>query len=100
MQLAEIGLARATQDPDRIRPLLEMKMDGIDAGFGIDRLRLEAVQTEPLHAVQHRGHLDAAGEVAARQASDTALEDLIGKLGTKLGPESVVAPASRRQQHP
>lgn len=88
--VVEVGLARASQEVDRIRPLLVLKLDQIDAGFGIDRLRLEAVETEPMHALQHRGHLEAAADVAARQGADTALEDLIGKLGTKLGQEAVV----------
>lgn len=88
--VAEVGLARASDLADRIRPLLMLKLDTIDAGFGIDCLRLEAVLTEPLSAVQHRGHLDAAAEVAARANQDTALEDLIGKLGTRLGQEAVI----------
>lgn len=89
-EVAEIGLVRASDDVARIRPLLLMKLDGMDAGFGFDRLRLEALDTEVIHAVQHRGHLDAAADVAARARSDTALEDLIAKLGTRLGQESVV----------
>lgn len=89
-EVAEIGLVRASDDPARIRPLLVMKLDGMEAGFGFDRLRLEALDTEVIHAIQHRGHLDAAADVAARAASDTALEDLIAKLGTRLGQEAVV----------
>ena len=90
VEAVEVGLARASFDVDRIRPLLLLKIDSIDVGFGIDRLRLEATQTEVLQARQHRGHLEAAAEVAARQGADTALEDLIGKLGTKLGQEAVI----------
>ncbi|MFV2003093.1 MAG: DNA polymerase Y family protein, partial [Paracoccaceae bacterium] len=40
MQWFEVGLARPSADPDRIRPLLAMKMNDVDAGFGIDMLRL------------------------------------------------------------
>lgn len=87
--MVEVGLARATDDPARIRSLLALKLDGIDAGFGIDCLRIEATETEPVYAVQHRGHLDAAAEVAARAAADTALEDLVGKLGARMGMEAV-----------
>lgn len=89
VELAEVGLARAADIPDRIRPLLWQKLEGIDAGFGIDMLRLEAVDTEPLTPIQHRGHLDAGAAAAARQASDEALPDLIGKLGARLGAEAV-----------
>ena len=88
--VAEVGLARASDMAERIRPLLMLKLDRIDAGFGIDCLRLHAVATEPLSAVQHRGHLDAAADVIARQTSDTALEDLMGKLGARLGQEAVI----------
>jgi protein ImuB len=89
VELAEVGLARAADTPDRIRPLLALKLEGIDAGFGIDMLRLEAVETEPLTPVQHRGHLDAGAAAAARQLADGALPDLIGKLGARLGAEAV-----------
>jgi len=82
----EVGLARPGHDPDRLRPLLRMKLPGIEAGFGIDALRLEAVQTEPVHPVQHRGPLDAAA--AARGAED-ALGDLIGRLGARVGLEAI-----------
>jgi protein ImuB len=85
----EIGLARPTDQADRIRPLLLLKLDQIDAGFGIDRLRLEAVQTEPVHAVQHRGHLEASAAALSRQTSQTGFEDLIGKLGARLGIDAV-----------
>jgi protein ImuB len=89
VEVAEIGLARPTDDPDRIRPLLWLKLDRIDAGFGIDCLRLEATDTEPVYAVQHRGHVDAANAASARQTSDTAMEDLLGKLGARLGMDAV-----------
>lgn len=89
VELAEVGLARAADQPDRIRPLLWQKLPDIDAGFGIDVLRLEAVETEPLTPTQHRGHLDAGAAAAARQISDEALPDLIGKLGARLGAEAV-----------
>ena len=89
IQRAEVGLARPANEPDRIRPLLLLKIDGIDPGFGIDCLRLEALETEPVHAVQHRGHAEASASAAARQTEDVALTDLIGKLGARLGAEAV-----------
>ncbi|MBP9182686.1 MAG: DNA polymerase Y family protein [Fuscovulum sp.] len=98
--VAEVTLAQASDAPDRIRPLLALKLDAIDAGFGIDGLRLEATETEPLHAVQHRGHLDAAETARTRQAgpapagagtagTGARLADLIGRLGTRLGTDQV-----------
>lgn len=87
---ADIALARATDEADRLRPLIAMKIDGFDAGFGFDRLRLEALETEVIHQIQHRGHLDAAAAAAARASGDARLEDLVAKLGTRLGQESVL----------
>lgn len=91
----EVGLARAADSPDRIRPLLHLKLDQIDAGFGIDCLRLEALATEAVSALQHRGQLEvtaqalaSAGRVPAGSAQ--ALEDLIGRLGARLGDDGVL----------
>ena len=89
VQRVEVGLARPAREVDRIRPLLLLKIDQIDPGFGIDCLRIEAVETEPVHAQQHRGHADASAAASARQVEDTALVDLIGKLGARLGTEAV-----------
>ncbi len=84
-----IGLARPSHDPDRIRPLLAMKLDQIDAGFGIDMLRLEAVQSEPIHARTRVGHLQAGRAVSERLEGNTALDDLIGRLGARIGLEAI-----------
>ncbi|MEP1537899.1 MAG: DUF6504 family protein [Paracoccaceae bacterium] len=84
-----VGLARPSHDPHRIRPLLAMKLKEIDAGFGIDMLRLEATQNEPLHNAQTVGHLHAGRAVAKRLEAGTALDDLIGKLGARVGLETI-----------
>ena len=86
VEVAEVGLARASDREDRIRPLLWMRLPDLDAGFGIDMLRLEAVETEALSPVQHRSPVGVAG-VAQGGAG---LDDLLGKLGVRLGTESVV----------
>jgi protein ImuB len=86
----EIGLARAADSPERIRPLLHLKLDQIDAGFGIDCLRLEALATEATVVVQHRGQLEATADAALRAGPNVhALDDLIGRLGARLGSEAV-----------
>lgn len=85
----EVGLARPSWSPERIRPLLLLKIGGIDAGFGIDRLRLEAVETEPLHDREHRGHLEAASDGAARLSRGSALDDLLGRVGARIGLEAI-----------
>ncbi|MEM0936824.1 MAG: DNA polymerase Y family protein [Pseudomonadota bacterium] len=95
----EIGLARPTADPERLRPLLRMKLGDLEAGDGIDVLRLEAHVTEPVHAVQHRGQLavtsaasakPGAAETAAPRGPDTDLEDLISRLGARIGLEEIL----------
>jgi protein ImuB len=89
VEVIEVGLARPAADPARIRPLLWLKLDRIDPGFGIDCLRLEAVETEPVHATQHSGHQDAAAAAGVHRSGDMALSDLLGKLGARLGMEAV-----------
>ncbi|MEM9579930.1 MAG: DUF6504 family protein [Pseudomonadota bacterium] len=89
MEWLDVILARASDDPARLRPLLAMRLDSIDAGFGIDMLRLEAVQTEPLHARTKVGHLDAARAVSDRLTRGTALDDLMGRLGGRIGMEAI-----------
>ncbi len=89
MQWAEVGLARPSADPARLRPLLAMKVPEIEAGFGIDAVRVEAHVTEPVHAARHKGGLTVTGEAVAAQAADTALDDLIGRLGARVGLEAI-----------
>ncbi|HHC29402.1 MAG TPA: DNA polymerase Y family protein, partial [Rhodobacterales bacterium] len=87
MQVIEVGLARASAAPERIRPLLMMKIGDIDAGFGIDQLRLSVPVHEPVSAEQHRGHL-AAGE-RARRRDGVEIDDLMGRIGARLGLEAL-----------
>lgn len=74
--VVEIGLARPMRDPARIAPLFARGIEGVEAGFGIDRLRLQATVVEPL-APQQLG--------APRAAAEDALADLITRLGNRLG---------------
>ena len=89
MGWCEVGLARPSAEPDRIRPLLAMKTGDIDAGFGIDMIRLAAVVTEPVHAHQHQGHADAAARGIARMNAPAELDDLLGRIGARLGLETL-----------
>ncbi|SPJ26790.1 DUF6504 family protein [Falsiruegeria mediterranea] len=88
-EVLSVGLARPSHDPHRIRPLLELKIDQIDAGYGIDMLRLMAVQVEPVHARTLAGHADASRAVRDRLAGNTAVDDLIGKLGARVGLDAI-----------
>jgi protein ImuB len=76
----ELRLARPLRDPARILPLFERGVARVEAGFGIDQLRLEARVVEPLPARQ---------SVALGPQRGDRLEDLISRLGTRIGLENI-----------
>jgi len=79
-QQVELRLARPLRDARRILPLFERGIAEIDAGFGIDLLRLEATQVETL-PVQQLSHVADCGK--------DKLDDLISRLGTRIGLENI-----------
>ncbi|SFA91479.1 protein ImuB [Poseidonocella pacifica] len=79
-QQVELRLAAAMRDPARILPLFERGVGDVDAGFGIDQMRLEASVVEDL-PVQQVG--------AVRKADPDRLSDLITRIGTRIGLENV-----------
>ncbi|MDC0736652.1 DNA polymerase Y family protein [Cognatishimia sp. SS12] len=79
-QQVELRLARPLRDAKRILPLFERGLAGVDAGFGFDMLRLEATQAEAV-AVQQISHVSGAGK--------DQLDDLITRLGTRIGLENI-----------
>lgn len=79
-QQVELRLARPLRDARRILPLYERGLAEVDAGFGIDQIRLEATQVEPL-PVQQVSHV--------REGAQSQLEDLISRLGTRIGLENI-----------
>lgn len=79
-QQVELRLARPLRDPQRILPLFERGLGAVDAGFGIDQLRLEATRVEAL-PVQQISHV-SGGEKGK-------LDDLISRLGTRIGLENI-----------
>ena len=68
------------RDATRIMPLFERGIGDVDAGYGIDQMRLEAVQVEPM-PVQQLSHV-ASGH-------KDQLDDLITRIGTRIGLENV-----------
>ena len=78
--LAEIGLARPMRDPGRLLALFGHAIEQVDAGYGIDMLRLTAPVVEVLAPRQ----IGVAGET-----SSDKLADLITRLGNRLGFEAV-----------
>ena len=89
MQSVEVGLARPSADMALIRQLLVIKLEDIKVEFGIDVLRVVAAQTEPIYAHQHKGKIKVGPAVAARLSQNTELDDLIGKLGARIGLEAI-----------
>ena len=79
-QQVELRLARPMRDATRILPLFERGIGDVDAGYGIDQMRLEAVQVEPM-PVQQLSHV-ASGH-------KDQLDDLITRIGTRIGLENV-----------
>ncbi|WP_456152401.1 Y-family DNA polymerase [Paracoccus caeni] len=79
----ELRLASALRDPARIMPLFHRGIADVDAGFGIDGLRLRAVQVEPLPPEQLGDGLTGAAR------DDSALSDLITRLGSRIGIENI-----------
>ncbi|WP_071795290.1 Y-family DNA polymerase [Natronohydrobacter thiooxidans] len=81
-QQVELRLAAPMRDAARILPLFERGLAEVDAGFGIDQIRLEATLVEPLATQQ-------LGLGAAPQQGDR-LSDLITRIGTRIGLENVL----------
>jgi protein ImuB len=80
-QQIELRLARAMRDPARILPLFARGIESVDAGYGIDQMRLEATVTEPLPAAQPG--------LAPHTARSGRLDDLLTRIGTRIGLENV-----------
>ncbi|MFT4150586.1 MAG: DNA polymerase Y family protein [Paracoccaceae bacterium] len=74
-----LRLATAMRDPARILPLFQRGVEGVDAGFGIDRLRLEARVVEPMPIRQ----------IGAAAESSDRLDDLITRIGTRIGLDNI-----------
>ncbi|KUF09492.1 Y-family DNA polymerase [Pseudoponticoccus marisrubri] len=89
MQWETVLTAVASDDPHRLMPLVRLKIPALEAGPGFDMLRLEAVRHEALHARTVAGHLEAAEQGRQKLGGDAGLDDLIGRLGARLGMEAI-----------
>jgi len=79
-EISEIGLARPMRDKKRMLLLFERSIGAMDAGFGIDRLHLEALEVEPLTLKQ----------LTYEQTQEkNELSDLISRIGNRVGFENV-----------
>lgn len=78
----EIGLARAMRDSARIAALFAKGVEEVEAGFGIDAMRLSAHVTEALAPEQLGG--------GPTLRHEDALADLFSRLGNRLGFDRVL----------
>ncbi|AGT09074.1 Y-family DNA polymerase [Paracoccus aminophilus] len=74
-QIVPLRLAAPMRDPARILPLFAPALEKVDAGFGIDQLRLEAVLVEPL----------ALAQIGDSEAAPEQFDNLLTRLGTRIG---------------
>ena len=79
-QQVELTLARPLRDPQRILPLFERGVGAAEAGFGIDQLRLQAVQVEaqPVRQISH-----------VSPGAQDRMDDLVTRIGARIGLENV-----------
>jgi protein ImuB len=76
----ELRLARPLRDASRILPLFERSVRDFDAGFGIDLMRLEAVEVAPLPPEQV-SHVTSGRE--------ERVDDLVSRIGTRIGIDNI-----------
>ena len=80
-QQVELRLAAPMREAARILPLFDRGVTTIEAGFGIDQIRLEATGVEPLPLQQTSTTPD--------RAHPDRLTDLVTRIGTRIGLENI-----------
>ena len=88
-----LELSAANRDPSHICRLFAAKLDDIDAGFGIELLRLRASWAEPLA-------LDQRDIESAAEAHGTSLSACIDRLSVRLGPQAIRRPVPHASHLP
>lgn len=81
-QQTVVGLARASRDRALILDLCTRRVRGMDAGFGIDLVRVEVRDVEPLNLRQGEAHDLWDGDAPEASAH---LDALLSRLGGRLG---------------
>ncbi|TCD05093.1 DNA polymerase Y family protein [Erythrobacteraceae bacterium CFH 75059] len=80
-----LELAAATRDPAHIARLFRMRLDDVDAGFGIELVRLRSTWTESLASAQ--ADLERQADTLG-----TSLAACVDRLVARLGPHAVRRP--------
>lgn len=89
----KLEMAAASRDPGHLVRLLAARLDDVDAGFGIELVRLRASWTEPLALAQ--SDLEAAAE-----RHGTSLAACIDRLTVRLGQHAVRRPVPQASHLP
>jgi len=88
-----LELAAATREAAHVTRLFASRLDDVDAGFGIEMVRLSAPWAEPMALEQ--ADLDAAAEMHG-----TSLAACIDRLVVRLGEDAVRRPVLRASHMP
>lgn len=80
-QEVELRLAKPLREAARVLPLFERGVAEVDAGYGIDQMRLEAVKVERV-AVQQLGR--------GGRSEGEGLDDLMTRVGSRIGLENLI----------
>jgi protein ImuB len=88
-----LELAASSRDPAHIARLFAHRLEDVDAGFGIELMRLRCPWTEPLALTQ--GDFEAAAE-----NHGVSLAACIDRLSIRLGPEAVRRPVPHASHIP
>jgi protein ImuB len=91
-----VGAAKPVRGPKLVATLFREKLAGagdeLDAGFGFDMARLSVLEAAPQNPLD----MDLTGEVLA----ETDLDELIDRIGARLGPERVTRIQARDSHTP
>ena len=79
-----VGAARAVRDPDHVRRLFRDRLDGLDPGFGIELIELEASRTGPVRAVARDLGPDFRGETLDEGALSILADRITARLGDRV----------------
>lgn len=91
--IRSLEMAAATRDPAHVVRLLATRLGDVDAGFGIELVRMRASWTEPLGLAQADLH-------AAAEAPGTTLAACLDRLTVRLGAAAVRRPVPRASHIP
>lgn len=87
-----VGFSRPTRETRALIRQFRPKIEALSIPFGVDRIRLQAMNVQPIHARQIHLGADAA--------IDDAMEKLVTVLGNRLGFDRVRRPAPSQSHLP